>query len=442
MVIRDRPAREATRTTPTAVVLESAAYTVRHLHVVAHGIELPQRHGVDEVVVAAPVPRLGDSTVVPHDEVFGIVGIDPHGVVINVHAHGGVPHSLAAVVGEVDRCGRPVDAVRVLWIHPHLGVVERPHIVARHLGPRPTAVLRAVQTAGPGRMALPGIRLDQRVHDVGVAPGDGDADATEHGLRKTAALHLGPGLPRIHRLPQRATGPAALQEVGTPYSLPARGEEHVGVFGVHGDIHEPRLVADELDQFPRLATVSGFVQPSFPIRAPDVPQGGHVHNVRVGGVDDDTADGLGLLEPLELPGEPTVGGLVDTAARRDRVAGILLARSRPHDHGVAGRDSDVAHGDDPLIVEHGPEGRSAIGGLPYAARRGCHEEGLGRAGNTLDVRHSPTHVRGSDGPPAERGEHCGIERRGKLSVGSGHAARGKNRQDRPATSVVHCALGG
>src|SRR2546421_6094173 len=38
---------------------------------------------------------------------------------------------------------------------------------------------------------------------------------------------------------QSAAGAAALQEVGPAHPLPARGEQHFGVGGVHGDINEP-----------------------------------------------------------------------------------------------------------------------------------------------------------------------------------------------------------
>src|SRR2546430_15271631 len=62
-----------------------------------------------------------------------------------------------------------------------------------------------------------------------------------------------------------------------------------GVGGVHGDINEPCLVADELDELPRLATVGGLVEPALGVRGPGLAERRDVHDVRVGRVHHDAA---------------------------------------------------------------------------------------------------------------------------------------------------------
>ena len=70
VAVGDRAAALAARPAPAAVVLQPAAHAVRHRHVVADLVELPDRDAIEEVVVAAAVPRLRDAAVVADDEVL------------------------------------------------------------------------------------------------------------------------------------------------------------------------------------------------------------------------------------------------------------------------------------------------------------------------------------------------------------------------------------
>src|SRR5262245_7182352 len=74
------PARPA----PRPVVLQTAAHAVGRAHVEADVVELAERHRVDEIPVATPVPALPYATIVAHHDVIAIIWIDPHGVMIDV----------------------------------------------------------------------------------------------------------------------------------------------------------------------------------------------------------------------------------------------------------------------------------------------------------------------------------------------------------------------
>ena len=157
-------------------------------------------------------------------------------------------------------------------------------------------------------------------------------------------------------------------------------------------------------------------------------KGCHPDPVRVGGVHDDAGDDLRLLEPLELPGEPPVHGLVDPPARRDGVPGIFLPAAGPDLHGVRRGDGEVPHRDDPFLGEEGPEGDAVVGGLPDAAGSGSEEEGLGGARNAFHIGDPPHHVCRSHGPPAEGRQCGGVQRCGQLGLESG--VENKNRRRR------------
>ena len=421
------PARPA----PRAVVLQPRAHVIRERHVVADDVRLRQGDHVQEHKVSAAVPRLRHAAVVADDEVTRVVGIDPHGVVIHVDALRRVADGLAAVVGEIDGRRGPVHAVGVLGIGAHLGVVEGADVVAVHLGPRRAAVARAVQAGGTRLRRLGfvdarirrGVRFDQRVDHFGVAARDGEPDAPLQRLGEAAALHLDPRLPAVGRLPQGAARPAALQEVGAAHPLPARGEQHLGVGRVHGNVDEARLVADELDELPGLAAVGRLVEAALGVRAPRPSQGGDVHDVRIGRVHDDAADRPRLLEPHRLPGEPAVGRFENAAARRDGVAGVLFARPRPHLRRVAGGDGQLAHRDAALIVEDRPERDAGVGRLPDPARRARDEKRFRRAGDADHAGGAAAHVGGADVAPAETGEQGRVEGLSGLSgegAGQGH----------------------
>ena len=399
-VIVNGSARPPAGTAPRIVVLQATAHAIGRVHIVADGVELSHGNTVGELEVAAAVPRDRDAAVISQDKVVGIGRVPPQCVIVDVHALGRVPHRAAAVAREEE--GRPVDEVGVIRRHPHAGVVEGPRVVRVHELPRLAPVRGAVESRGVSVAVLVrllrGLRLDHRVHHLRVARRDRDLQPTQHRLGKTAALHLLPRVAGVRRLPDRAPRAPALEEVRPAHALPTRRPQDVRVPRMHVDVDEPGLVGHEVDALPRVAAVGGPVQAPLLVVAPRVAERGHVDPIRLRRMDDDAPDRLRVLETFELPREAAVNGLVDPAPRRDRVPRILLPRPRPHDVGVAGRDREVAHRDDPLVVEHGTIRGAVVRRLPDPARGADHEEGSG-AGDPLHVGHAAGHVRRPDRPP-------------------------------------------
>ena len=97
----------------------------------------------------------------------------------------------------------------------------------------------------------------------------------------------------------------------------------------------------------------------------------YVYDVGVGWVDDDARRARGPdLQGHALPMFSTVGGLIDTRAQRDIGADVGLARSRPHDLVVGGRDGQGPDGVVFLVVEDGSPVLPAVVRFPDAARCG------------------------------------------------------------------------
>src|SRR5690606_24693273 len=74
------------RTDPTAVVLHAAADIVRRTHVVINMIKLRYRQIFHKSPGLSAVVRNIQTAVVALDDVVGILRVNPHGVVIGVHA--------------------------------------------------------------------------------------------------------------------------------------------------------------------------------------------------------------------------------------------------------------------------------------------------------------------------------------------------------------------
>src|SRR5205085_5553034 len=121
------------------------ADVVWHGEVVAHRVKLSDGQRIEELEVPAAIPALRNATVITDDNVLGIVRIDPHGVVIDVNAVSRGAGGLAAVVGEKNWRGRPIDSIRVLGIDAHLRVVEGTRVLIVGALPGRAGVLRAIE---------------------------------------------------------------------------------------------------------------------------------------------------------------------------------------------------------------------------------------------------------------------------------------------------------
>jgi hypothetical protein len=124
--------------------------------------------------------------------------------------------------------------------------------------------------------------------------------------------------------------------------LPHRDEELVRVLRVHHEIGRARGRVHVEDLRPRRAAVGGLEEAALLALGPGVPQRGHVHDVRVVGVDHDVADGDRAAEAHERPRLPGVERPVDAGADAGGVAPALLAGPDPDDVRAASGTSAMA----------------------------------------------------------------------------------------------------
>src|SRR5688572_2705977 len=102
-------------------------------------------------------------------------------------------------------------------------------------------------------------------------------------------------------------------------------------------------------------------------------------------MDDYAADGLGLLESHEPPGDGAVGALGVAGARLDRVARIGLPRADPDLLRVRRRDGDRASRSDRVGVKNRAESHAAVRRFPDATGRGADKKGFRWEADAGDV---------------------------------------------------------
>ena len=384
------------RTAPGRVVLQSPVDPEEGLlHVEAHRVELADGQVRGEVPRLAAVVGDVEAAVVAQQDVRRVLGVDPHGVMVDV---GGARDALpvgAAVGGALQGHAQVVDDLAVLRVDADLAEVPRDRRDVAHLAPASAAVVGAVDA-----LLRP---LDHGVDGPRVAEADVEADAAHVGGGK-ALVQLRPGGPAVDGLVDAAAGPAAHVAVGAALALQGGRVEHVGVGRVHGQIGHARVFVDGEDALPGLAAVGGLEDPAVAPRAPKRADRGHVHDVGILRVDDDAPHVLRGAQPHVLEGGAAVHRLVD-AVPVGRAAHVVgLARPHPHDVGGGGRDRDVAHGAHARVVQDRLPVDAAAGRLPDAAGRrrdvddGAETAPAGpRRPGDRDVHDPPAHDRGADG---------------------------------------------
>ena len=110
--------------------------------------------------------------------------------------------------------------------------------------------------------------------------------------------------------------------------------------------------------------ILGLVDSLLPGMAPEMPLGGHIGHIGVGGMGEDLTDVVRIPEPHVDEGLPAVGGLVDPVTPGHRVPGAGLARTDPDDVRVRLEDGDVADIPAPVVLEDRLPGGPGVVGEP------------------------------------------------------------------------------
>ena len=91
-------------------------------------------------------------------------------------------------------------------------------------------------------------------------------------------------------------------------------QDGVGVGRMHDHVHDAGFGILFEDMFPGHAAVGGLEDAAFRVVAVAAAEGADVDDVGIGGMDEDFADLVGLVQAHVFPGFAAVGGLVDAVA--------------------------------------------------------------------------------------------------------------------------------
>ena len=139
-----------------------------------------------------------------------------------------------------------------------------------------------------------------------------------------------------------------------------------GSFGSIAMIVHACLRADLQRMRPRLAAVGRLVDAAHLVLHPLLARGRHVHDVRIGRMDDDAAGRARIDQTHVLKRPGVVGRLVHADARIRAAEDIRLTGAHPDDVRVGRGDGHSADGCRGLFVEHRLPRLAEIVGRPQA----------------------------------------------------------------------------
>src|SRR5262249_60705763 len=158
--------------------------------------------------------------------------------------------------------------------------------------------------------------------------------------------------------------------------------------------------------------VAGLEHTAFAVRAPEMSDGGDIHDVRIGWINHDAADVTRLDETGGMPRVPGIGRHVDAVAPRGALTVVGLAGARPDEGRVRRRNGDGAdrHHRIHAIEEWVPR-RALVGALEDAAAGSGDVDGVWLAGDARDREVVDAAARGrrADAAPAQIAESRRIE---------------------------------
>ncbi len=216
-----------------------------------------------------------------------------------------------------------------------------------------------------------------------------------------------PGAPVVRAPEDPAARTTPVEPPRLPEPLVGRGVHGVRVAPVTGQVHDPGHAVDEEDLRPAPSAVRGPVDAPFPGGRPEVAQGAHQRDVRVGGIHQDPADGARSLQTQVRPAPPPVRGSIHPVAPGAALAVVLLPCAGPDHVVIRGRHRDHAERAGGLAVEYGLPRGAMVRRLPEASRGAGHPDRARVARQCLDVVDAAAHDRGSERTEAQLGERVG-----------------------------------
>ena len=418
----DRPGAHGTRPAPAAVVLKARAHVVGAPHVHGGVIGLPDGPRAQRFPGLALVPTHVDRPVVTDDEVVVVGRIDPERVLIDVavpaqHLPGTAAvarlrHALIHRIDEIRILGGDADLTEVhgasVLVAPEL---PRAALVRRSPHPGPLRVGReridsrepapfVLLLLGERRLPVRG-HFDLGVDNVGIGGRHGEGDPAQRACRQSVSLHGRPCLTSVPGLPDSAPRPSAHEAAHGASALIGGGEQDIGIRRIHDEIRRAGVLIHREHMAPALSSVAGLEHAALGVRAEEMADRGHPHDIRIRRVNEDACDALRLPESRMHERGAAVGALVDTVPERRTLPVVRLARTHVEDIGIGGREGEGADGVRLVAVEDRFERRPVVRRLPQTAGREPHVEDPRVLGVDREIVDAAALPRGADGPPPE-----------------------------------------
>src|SRR5882762_3838348 len=299
-----------------------------------------------------------------------------------------------------------VNGIYIFRISPNMGEIPGALAEAVVVGDeRP--VLAAV--IGPIEPAF--FRFDERVDDIRIGAGNGNADAAQRALGDAIAFDALPSGTVVIRTEEPILGAAAIERPGSAVALPHGRKEDVRIARIENEVNAAGVVVEIENFFPVLAAVAGAKDAAFGVRAVGMAQGGDECDIRIRGMNDDFADVPGVLQTDVGPSLPGVIRTIDAVAERDISTDTSLAGSGIEDVGIGIRDSHAADRRGALLVEERIPRAAAVRGFPNATGHGAKVIGIRLAGDAGDGQDASP-AKGTDQAPFHAGVRFRINGRG------------------------------
>src|SRR5580658_7632367 len=166
--------------------------------------------------------------------------------------------------------------------------------------------------------------------------------------------------------------------------MPGCGKQNLRRTRAHGEISDSDLGAEIENVRPLHAGIGRFVDPTLGIRRIGMAEGANVNDVRVVGIDHDSADLSRIVEADMSPGRSSVGRFVHAIAGSQIFANGAFTRSRINDVGIRWSYHDRADRRYRLAVKNRLPGQSSIDRLPDSTANATEIKSRRIAGNATD----------------------------------------------------------
>ena len=370
------------RSTPGAVVLKAGAEIVRGAAVGRDAVALLDREPIEKAPVLAAILREIGAAVVALDHALRVRGIDPHGVMVDVHRLVYDVRRLAAIVGFSELEPQKIDTVGIIGRDLERREVEPADVVGMIVRDLLPVISEIV---GGEQRSLTDGSLEQRVDAV------------------PARWARSPD-------PMRPMVPIGEPSLGSRFrrrrssaTRPNRGRRHEGSMGAGRPARLPRTAPDHWRAAwrrrshrcdrrhttisPAPAAVGRHIHAAVGARAPFLTERRDHHVIRIVRIDHDATDLADALQAHRPPGLAAIRRQVHPGTGDHVVADVRLTRADPYQVGVRGGDRDGADRARRCVVEDGIPVQAAVGRLEHAAAGRADVVNLRVAGDAGHSRH-------------------------------------------------------